>query len=118
MKLTAVTMDEIRKVTENWKSIAASVNKIFRTVMMDSKPIPGNEKEPGFIEVQVNEKGTRFLKKFDNNKDIEEILSKNAEKIIGKKIIFKLVFSDDEKYVENVSWKLDDEKITIKIEEE
>ena len=118
MKLTAVTMDEIKKVTENWKSIAASVNKIFRTVMMDSKPIPGNEKEPGFIEVQVNETGTRFLKKFDSNKDIEEILSKNTEKIIGKKIIFKLVFSDDEKYVENVLWKLDDEKITIKIEEE
>ena len=118
MKLSPVTMDEIKKVTENWKTLAASVNKIFRTVMMDSKPIPGSEKEPGLIEVQVNEAGTSFLKKFDSNKDIEDMLSANAEKIIGKKIIFKLVFADDEKYVENISWKLDEEKIMTKIEEE
>ena len=54
--------------------------------MMDSKPIPGNEKEPGFIEVQVNEKGTKFLKKFDNYKEIETALSNSAEKIISKNL--------------------------------
>ncbi|MBR4313760.1 MAG: hypothetical protein IKP66_02505, partial [Lachnospiraceae bacterium] len=118
MKLTPATMDEIKKVTDNWKTLASSVGKIFRTIMMDSKPIPGNEKEAGFIEVQVNEKGTSFLKRFDNIKEIEETLSKNAENIIGKKIIFKLILSDDKKYVENVSWTLDSSKIGMEIGEE
>ena len=118
MKLTPATMDEIKKVTDNWKTLASSVGKIFRTIMMDSKPIPGNEKEAGFIEVQVNEKGTSFLKRFDNIKEIEETLSKNAENIIGKKIIFRIVLADDTKYVENVSWTLDSSKIGMEIGEE
>ena len=120
MKLTPVTMDEIMKVTDNWKTIAASTSKIFKTVMMESKPIPGNEKEPGLIEVQVDEKGTSFLKKFDDYKTLEETLSKNAEKIINKKIIFKLVLADDKKYVKNVTWSLDDaiDKIDTEVGEE
>ena len=120
MKLTPVTMDEIMKVTDNWKTIAASTSKIFKTVMMDSKPIPGNEKEPGLIEVQVDEKGTSFLKKFDDYKTLEETLSKNAEKIINKKIIFKIILADDKKYVKNVTWSLDDaiEKIDTEVGEE
>ena len=113
-------MEEIEKVTDNWKTIAASTSKIFRTVMMDSKPIPGNEKEPGFIEVQVNEKGTKFLKKFDNYKEIETALSNSAEKIISKNIIFRLVLSDDKAYVKNTTWKLDDayDKINMNVGEE
>ena len=120
LKLTPVTMEEIEKVTDNWKTIAASTSKIFRTVMMDSKPIPGNEKEPGFIEVQVNEKGTKFLKKFDNYKEIETALSNSAEKIISKNIIFRLVLSDDKAYVKNTTWKLDDayDKINMNVGEE
>lgn len=118
MKLTPATMEEIKKVTDNWITLASSVGKIFRTIMMDSKPIPGNEKEAGFIEVQVNEKGTSFLKRFDNIKEIEDTLSKNAEAIIGKKIIFKIILADDTKYVENVSWTLDSSKIGMEIGEE
>ena len=120
MKLTPVTMDEIMKVTDNWKTIAASTSKIFKTVMMESKPIPGNEKEPGLIEVQVDEKGTSFLKKFDDYKTLEETLSRSAEKIINKKIIFKLVLADDKKYVKNVTWSLDDaiDKIDTEVGEE
>lgn len=120
MKLTPVTMEEITKVTENWKTIAASTSKIFKTVMMESKPIPGNEKEPGLIEVQVDEKGTSFLRKFDDYKSLEEALAKSAEKIINKKIIFKLVLADDKKYVKNVTWSLDDaiEKIDADVGEE
>ena len=120
MKLAPVTMEEITKVTENWKTIAASTSKIFKTVMMESKPIPGNEKEPGLIEVQVDEKGTSFLRKFDDYKSLEEALAKSAEKIINKKIIFKLVLADDKKYVKNVTWSLDDaiEKIDADVGEE
>ena len=120
MKLTPVTMAEITKVTENWKTIAASTSKIFKTVMMESKPIPGNEKEPGLIEVQVDEKGTSFLRKFDDYKSLEEALAKSAEKIINKKIIFKLVLADEKKYVKNVTWSLDDaiEKIDADVGEE
>lgn len=118
MKLAPATMEEIKKVTDNWKTLAASVNKIFRTIMMDSKPVPGNEKEAGFVEVHVNERGTSFLKRFDNIKEIEDSLAKNAETIIGKKIIFKIILADDTKYVENVTWKLDSDKIDMEIGEE
>lgn len=120
MKISHASMEEIKKVTENWKTIAASVSQIFRTIMMDSKPIPGSEKEAGYIEVQVNEQGTSFLKKFDDYKEIEEALSQNTEKIIGKKILYKLVLSDDEKYVENVTWNLDDacDKLGVEVGEE
>ena len=120
MKLTPATMEEIKKVTENWKTIAASVGQIFRTVMMDSKPVPGNEKEAGFIEVQINEEGTSFLKRFGNYKELEDALSKKAELLIGKKIIFRLVLSDDKNYVEKVTWKLDDayDKLGMKVEDE
>jgi hypothetical protein len=68
--------------------------------------------------VHVNERGTSFLKRFDNIKEIEDSLAKNAETIIGKKIIFKIILADDTKYVENVTWKLDSDKIDMEIGEE
>ena len=121
MKLAPATMEEIKKVTEEWRAIVSTLSRTFKVVMRDdSKPIPGSEKERGLIEVLVNKEGTSFLKKFNKNSEIEEALSKSAENIIGKKIVFKLVLSDDKNYVENATWKLDDayDKIGMEVGEE
>lgn len=120
IKLSPASYEEIKKITENWATIAASVSRMFRSIMVNSKPIPGNEKEPGFVEVQVEEKEYDFLSLFDNIKELEEMLSNKVMAVIGKKVIFKIIKQSESKYDKKVTWKIDDalDKINMKIEEE
>ena len=120
MNLAPATYEEIKKVTENWKTIASSLDMNVKTIMERSKPIPKNEKEPGAVEVQIAKKDFDFLKIFNNFNEWENTLSIAAESMIGKKIIFKLLCVDDSKYASNVAFRLDDalSKIDMKVEEE
>lgn len=107
LKLNEVTMDEIKKVTENWKTIASSLNKVYKNAMISCKPVPGSEKEPGYIHVMADEKKTSFIKRLGSIKEIEDELTKSSEKLIGKKIKYKIILFDDKDYAENITWSLD-----------
>ncbi len=120
IKLTPATMDEINKVTENWQRITSSVEMTIKPIIQRSKALPGNEKEPGLIEVQTSDKDYNFLMLISDIGKIEESLENVATELIGKKIIFKLVKLNDSKYSSDVKWKLDDafDKIDIEIGEQ
>lgn len=118
LKLSKATMEEIKKITDNWKTIAASVDMRAKPIMQRSKAIPGSEKETGYIEVQVSDKDFDFLNKFDMNKEIEGSLTKAASEVINKNIIFKLVNVKNSKYSEKVTWSVDNaiSKIDMEVE--
>ena len=108
MKLAPATMEEINKITENWKMIAGSLKQKHKNVLTYAKPIPGNETEPGFIEVQLSDNDYRFLNRWENFDGAEEELSKKTEELIGKKIIYKITNAEQSKYSDKVTWKIDD----------
>lgn len=120
IKLSPASMQEIEKVVENWKTIAASINMSMRSIMANSKLIPVDNKDDRFIEVQIDDALYEMLYEPKSFNELENKLSEQAEKIINKRVNFKLVCAKDSKFSKDVVWKLDDayDKINMEIGEE
>ena len=120
LKLSPATMEEIKKVTDNWKTISSSSDIRAKTILQRSKAIPMDEKGTGFVEVQVKDRDYDFLNGFNIIKQVEDNLSDVAKSVIGKDIKFKIISLKDSKHAENVHWSIDDaiSKIDMKIEEQ
>lgn len=106
MKLNPATYEEINQVIENWKTIASHFDSLVKTVLFKASPLPGSDKEPGFIEVRIDDKFDFELLK--DVKKIEEELSVLAKKNIKKDIVFKIVAKEDSRLGDKVTWSLDD----------
>lgn len=120
IKLSPASLKEIEKVISNWKTIAASVNMSMRSIMSESKLIPVDNGDEKHIEVQIDSELYEMLYNPKSFEALENKLSEQAEKIINKKVNFKIVSAKESRYSKEVVWKLDDayDKITMEIEEE
>lgn len=118
IRLSKATFDEVKKITESWKTLVSSLDKMEKAILSTAKPIPGNEKESGQIKVLINNSyDYKLLKDGNKIKNIEEKLKLATENLIQKEIIFKIENLDETKYSKDLSLLLEEtfEKINMEL---
>ena len=118
ISLSKLTYDEINLVIDNWDTIKASVSPTAKSVLSKADLVPGNAKEPGFIQVLMPNGAYELLQGMgkkegkeadeDNIKLIEETLSKTTASVIKKDVIYKIVDKSKTKYAEKITFRIED----------
>ncbi len=106
--LSPATFEDANKIKENWITILSEISRTKKTIFAKAKLIPIGDEELKYIEVQIENTLFDLLIKDEKLEEFVEKLSNVSEKLINKKVEFKVVAEKDSKYAKEVLWKKED----------
>ena len=108
IKLSKITFDEIKLVSDNWQAIKAVLDLTSKSILNNSTIVPASDKEQGIVHVLLDEVDYNILNDMGKIEKIEEALNASSKDILKKEVIYKLINNKNTKYAKKVTFKLED----------